>query len=152
MGLKRGGSYSLEVKDTAQAHSSLEELGYKLTGRTQSLFESTAYKTLGTSAKLSGNAKVLHVLRQEMRGDTPVITVSPEPPQFGVFFDGTGNDIQNALADPKDDDAPTNVAKLWELYPVVSQGNISSHYSEGIGTRAGQPDDAGVRGRTNATA
>ena len=141
MGLKRGGSYSLEVKDTAPAHSSLEELAYKLTGRTQSLFETTAYKTLGTSAKLGGKAKVLHVLRQEMRGDTPVITVSPEPPQFGVFFDGTGNDLQNDLADPNDDRAPTNVAKLWELYRHQSDGVTQRWYVEGIGTHAGQPDD-----------
>ena len=141
MGLKRGGSYSLEVKDTAQAHSSLEELGYKLTGCTQSLFETAAYKALGTSAKLNGKAKVLHVLRQEMRGDTPVITVSPEPPQFGVFFDGTGNNLRNDLADPNDDRAPTNVAKLAKLYPRLNNGTVSNTYVEGVGTHAGQPDD-----------
>ncbi|MGA7306586.1 MAG: DUF2235 domain-containing protein, partial [Rhodothermales bacterium] len=90
------------------------------------------------SAKLSGEAKVLYVLRQEMRGDTPVITVSPEPPQFGVFFDGTGNDMQNALADSKDDDAPTNVAKLFKLYRTDADSPLGAHYNDGVGTHPGE--------------
>ncbi|MGA7306802.1 MAG: DUF2235 domain-containing protein, partial [Rhodothermales bacterium] len=74
-------------------------------------------------------------------GDTPVITVSPEPPQFGVFFDGTGNDMQNALADPKDDDAPTNVAKLYVLYRKNQQGTQDAHYEEGVGTHPGESNN-----------
>jgi hypothetical protein len=54
--------------------------------------------------------------------------------QFGVFFDGTGNnkDVDMQCAD--DDFEPTNVAKLFELYPEEDVLGLGRHYVKGIGT------------------
>ena len=76
----------------------------------------------------------LWLLRHEVRGDTVVLTVSPRPPRFGVFFDGTGNDLFRDLRDPHDEYEPTNVGKLHELYPHQAQGVVQKLYVRGIGT------------------
>jgi hypothetical protein len=74
---------------------------------------------------------------------TPVITVALDVPQFGLFFDGTGNNVDNAL-DPKlsrdgTEDAPTNIPKLHRLYRT--EGLFERHYETGIGTRTGKPNN-----------
>ena len=87
-----------------------------------------------------GNGPLLYVLNHELQGTTPVITVSPELPQYGVFFDGSSNNLCNDIADPNDDRAPTNVVKLYELYPRQPGGTLEKVYSAGVGTQAGQSD------------
>lgn len=69
-------------------------------------------------------------------------TVEQEEPdqvvvQLGVFFDGTGNryDVDRACAE--DDNEPTNVAKLFELYGVGGQERL---YLEGVGTNDEVPE------------
>ncbi len=61
--------------------------------------------------------------------------------RMGVFFDGTNNnqwrDWPNGIADSKtpdkDDNGPTNVAKLWYLY--IDIGDIQKRvYHHGVGT------------------
>ena len=61
-----------------------------------------------------------------------------EPPSFGVFFDGTGNNRLNDIQDSTDGKEPTNVVKLFELYPF--QKYQSRYYAEGIGTKAHESD------------
>ncbi|REL28675.1 DUF2235 domain-containing protein [Thalassotalea euphylliae] len=67
------------------------------------------------------------------------LTLLPEPPCFGVFFDGTGNNLTNDSQDPNDDKEPTNIAKLYELYPRLERAK-ERFYSEGIGTQAFEND------------
>jgi hypothetical protein len=74
---------------------------------------------------------------------TPVITVALDVPQFGLFFDGTGNNVDNAL-NPKlsqdgAEDAPANIPKLHRLYGT--EGPFGRHYEIGIGTRTGRPNN-----------
>ena len=66
------------------------------------------------------------------------ITLLAEPPSFGVFFDGTGNNRLNDIQDSTDGKEPTNVVKLFELYPF--QKYQSRYYAEGIGTKAHESD------------
>ncbi|MBB1336076.1 MULTISPECIES: T6SS phospholipase effector Tle1-like catalytic domain-containing protein, partial [unclassified Pseudoalteromonas] len=66
------------------------------------------------------------------------ITLLAEPPSFGVFFDGTGNNRLNDIQDSTDANEPTNVVKLFELYPF--QKYQSRYYVEGIGTKANESD------------
>ncbi|KAF7773700.1 hypothetical protein PCIT_a0004 [Pseudoalteromonas citrea] len=67
------------------------------------------------------------------------LTLLTEPPSFGVFFDGTGNNRINDNIDLEDDKEPTNITKLYELYP---RGELygDSYYVEGIGTEAYKSD------------
>ncbi|MDH4274721.1 MAG: DUF2235 domain-containing protein [Gammaproteobacteria bacterium] len=67
------------------------------------------------------------------------VTVKIPSPQLGVFFDGTGNNLFNDNQDSNDDKAPTNIGKLYELYPR-DEKLINRQYIEGIGTQAGQAD------------
>lgn len=60
----------------------------------------------------------------------------PSIPRFGLFCDGTGNNMFNALRDARDDDEPTNVAKLYQLYKVIA-GVTGKHYEIGVGTATG---------------
>ena len=66
------------------------------------------------------------------------ITLLAEPPSFGVFFDGTGNNRLNDIQNSTDAKEPTNVVKLFELYPVKAFQD--RHYEEGIGTKANESD------------
>ncbi len=66
------------------------------------------------------------------------LTLLAEPPCFGVFFDGTGNNRFNDIQDSTDSKEPTNVVKLFELYPF--QTYKSRYYAEGIGTKANKSD------------
>ncbi|WP_199609909.1 T6SS phospholipase effector Tle1-like catalytic domain-containing protein [Flocculibacter collagenilyticus] len=81
----------------------------------------------------------MQLLNHQVNGNGyPEITLLAQPPTFGVFFDGTGNNRINDNKVIGDDKEPTNVAKLYELYNI---GNyIGYHYSEGIGTKAGKSD------------
>lgn len=72
--------------------------------------------------------------------------------RIGVFFDGTNNnqwrDWPNGIADSrtpdKDDNGPTNVAKLWYLYREI--GDIQKRvYHHGVGT-----DSHGITGMDRA--
>lgn len=74
--------------------------------------------------------------------------------RMGVFFDGTNNnqwrDWPNGVADSrtpdKDDNGPTNVAKLWYLYTDI--GDIQKRvYHHGVGT-----DSHRIRGMAQAGA
>ncbi|WP_028693827.1 T6SS phospholipase effector Tle1-like catalytic domain-containing protein [Pseudomonas cremoricolorata] len=74
--------------------------------------------------------------------------------RIGVFFDGTGNNLANALPDTPESpaqprsgsyaNAPSNVALLHGLYPRGAQLRADVHYLslylEGIGTRQGAAD------------
>lgn len=68
------------------------------------------------------------------------IKVTNRPPQFGVFFDGTGNNFSNDIARWDDDKEPTNVSKLFLLYPIKDEHFISKTYIPGIGTEANRDD------------
>ena len=57
---------------------------------------------------------------------------------LGCFFDGTGNNRFNDIQDSTDSKEPTNVVKLFELYPIKTFQN--RHYEEGIGTKANKSD------------
>ena len=70
-----------------------------------------------------------------------LIKVTNRPPQFGVFFDGTGNNLANDIARWDDDREPTNIAKLYLLYPQKPEWYISARYIEGVGTKAGEEDN-----------
>jgi hypothetical protein len=67
------------------------------------------------------------------------LTLLAEPPCFGVFFDGTGNNRFNDIQDSTDSKEPTNVVKLFELYPRGDEF-IDAYYIEGIGTKANKSD------------
>lgn len=67
------------------------------------------------------------------------IKVTNRPPQFGVFFDGTGNNATNDVLNPYDRE-PTNIAKLYLLYPQKPEWHVSARYIEGVGTEAGKDD------------
>ena len=54
--------------------------------------------------------------------------------QFGVFFDGTGNNRQVDMQCADDDYEPTNIAKLFELYPQQDALGLGKAYIKGIGT------------------
>jgi len=73
-----------------------------------------------------------------LQGHIPQLTLMPAPPQFGVFFDGTGNNKTNDNVDLNDDKEPTNIAKLSELYRTDDY--TQWYYEEGIGTRAHEKD------------
>jgi len=73
-----------------------------------------------------------------VKGHIPQLTFMPTPPQFGLFFDGTGNNKTNDNVDLNDDKEPTNIAKLSELY--VRNDYSYSYYEEGIGTKAHEKD------------
>ena len=67
------------------------------------------------------------------------VSVSIPSPQIGVFFDGTGNNLFNDIQYLSDDKEPTNISKLFTLYPLDVE-YIRRVYIEGIGTKAGEPD------------
>ncbi|PWK53801.1 T6SS phospholipase effector Tle1-like catalytic domain-containing protein [Pleionea mediterranea] len=54
--------------------------------------------------------------------------------QFGVFFDGTGNNRQVDMQCADDDYEPTNIAKLFELYPQQDTQGTGAAYIKGVGT------------------
>ena len=73
----------------------------------------------------------------------PTPTSEPNQAQYGVFFDGTGN---NYFVDKKYDDdtyEPTNIAKLYELYFQGQEQRIGKQYVNGIGTRDVDLDKSG---------
>lgn len=67
------------------------------------------------------------------------IKITNRPPQFGVFFDGTGNNATNDYFNYVEK-RPTNIAKLYHLYPQKPEWYISATYVQGIGTQAGEKD------------
>jgi len=67
------------------------------------------------------------------------LTLLNQPPSFGVFFDGTGNNLTNDNKKLDDEKEPTNVAKLFELYPFDDYR--FRYYVEGIGTKANKKDN-----------
>jgi hypothetical protein len=69
-----------------------------------------------------------------------LIKVTDRPPQFGVFFDGTGNNFKNDIARWDDDKEPTNVSKLHLLYPFDLELFINKTYIDGVGTTVGEED------------
>ena len=69
-----------------------------------------------------------------------LIKVTDRPPQFGVFFDGTGNNFKNDIARWDDDKEPTNVSKLHLLYPDEKEHFIGATYIDGVGTKVGEDD------------
>ncbi|WCN09608.1 T6SS phospholipase effector Tle1-like catalytic domain-containing protein [Marinomonas mediterranea] len=55
--------------------------------------------------------------------------------RLGVFFDGTGqNRINDEYKEKRGDTSRTNVARLFELYPIIP-GRSDKIYIQGIGTR-----------------
>lgn len=54
--------------------------------------------------------------------------------QFGLFFDGTGNNYNVDRQSANDQYEPTNIAKLFELYKQDDNKAIGKHYVNGIGT------------------
>jgi len=54
--------------------------------------------------------------------------------QFGLFFDGTGNNYEVDRLTPNDEYEPTNIAKLFELYNETPDKGIGKHYINGVGT------------------
>ena len=80
--------------------------------------------------------------------------ITPVTLRFGVFFDGTGNNLNNVM--PVDApvgkggsyaNALSNVALLHALYPVQganADGTMAflKRYVEGVGTLAGEADHA----------
>ena len=96
-------------------------------------------------------------------GSTPIPT--PATLRVGVFFDGTGNNLHNAMAvdEPRGSygNALSNVALLHALYPAGeadADGTLVflKRYVEGVGTLAGEADHAYAaatgRGRTGVEA
>lgn len=65
--------------------------------------------------------------------------LGPYWPQFGLFFDGTGNNLSNDLAG-RSSNAPSNVGKLSRLYINQPGSLIESGYVEGVGTTSGEGD------------
>lgn len=94
--------------------------------------------------------------------------LTPVTLRFGVFFDGTGNNLHNATAEGEQGDkggsygnALSNVALLHALYPADAAGAdgpqaFLKRYVEGVGTLAGEADhvyaSATGHGRTGAEA
>lgn len=94
--------------------------------------------------------------------------LTPVTLRFGVFFDGTGNNLHNATAEGEQGDkggsygnALSNVALLHALYPAdaaCADGPQAflKRYVEGVGTLAGEADhvyaSATGHGRTGAEA
>ncbi|HBM66878.1 MAG TPA: type IV secretion protein Rhs [Pseudomonas sp.] len=92
--------------------------------------------------------------------------LTPVTLRFGVFFDGTGNNLHNATAEGEQGDkggsygnALSNVALLHALYPADAAGAdgpqaFLKRYVEGVGTQAGEADhvyaSATGHGRTGA--
>ncbi len=68
------------------------------------------------------------------------INVTNRPPQFGVFFDGSGNNLTNDTARTDDNKEPTNVSKLYLIYPQKDEHFISKAYIPGVGTTANRDD------------
>ncbi len=66
--------------------------------------------------------------------------IGPDP-VFGVFFDGTNNNKINAVKSAVDDDSPTNVAKLYEIYNLKKLEYVDRYYQEGVGTITGKNND-----------
>lgn len=80
-----------------------------------------------------------YVLRHEKNSDGQVtLVVSVDPPQFGVFFDGTGNNLYNDVN--REDRAPTNIAKLYNLHFGKERRTADRFYGAGIGTETGGED------------
>ncbi|MBK9262778.1 MAG: DUF2235 domain-containing protein [Polyangiaceae bacterium] len=72
--------------------------------------------------------------------------------RIGVFFDGTGNNYHkdknttDPMNPPKDGRAPSNVAKLWEVYK--EEGTILKKlYHHGVGTDSEVPKGVGTSER-----
>ena len=76
-----------------------------------------------------------HLIEHDGRGTMPVLKISPEPPQIGLFFDGTANNLQNDLKGLSGR-APTNIGKLSLLYPESDLFERS--YIPGTGTTTGK--------------
>jgi hypothetical protein len=70
---------------------------------------------------------VLRPLGTDLAGYRFTLTIATQPPRFGLFFDGTGNNLHNDNARQDDTKAPTNVAKLFELYPKEERGLRDAH-------------------------
>ncbi|SEP20004.1 T6SS phospholipase effector Tle1-like catalytic domain-containing protein [Aquisalimonas asiatica] len=86
-----------------------------------------------------------HVLDHDKDArDTVTLTIAVDPPQFGAFFDGTGNNLYNDAK--RDDRAPTNVGKLSELHPGDDEALMEKVYSIGVGGDADGPLDLADRG------
>jgi len=113
-------------------------------GKSHTVFVNKLHPTLKEQQdSLFRNQKVnapVFVIDYQVNGDLPIITLSPEPPQMGIFFDGTGNNMSNDNADLNDADAPTNIVKLFELYNISSSELIQKRYYDGVGTEAGKPN------------
>jgi len=72
-----------------------------------------------------------------------VLNTGPAP-TFGVFFDGTNNNYKNDKITDGNDNSPSNITKLWELYKQDER--IDKHYEHGVGTTTGKANsdlDAG---------
>jgi len=78
-----------------------------------------------------------YVTKRTKKEGKTLICVSNQPPQFGVFFDGTGNNLYNDSQSWTDDNEPTNIAKLYALYPRSGADFVNSFYIDGIGTSPG---------------
>jgi len=94
--------------------------------------------------KLSTHSCNFYIGKIERRQGTPIVTMTNSPPQYGVFFDGTGNNLYNDSSSFLDAKEPTNIAKLYLLYNYTPGRNmhryVSSHYEPGIGTTSGKAD------------
>jgi hypothetical protein len=124
----------------------LEENGaYSLTlfqgSDQQTVFEGLPFPILAEPGSLhhfipAGEHSRLFLLDHRLRGERPLLRIGLEAPQFGIFADGTGNNAHNDMA--HETQAPTNVAKLFDLYPRIEKGLINRYYIPGIGTRTGE--------------
>ncbi|RFA27250.1 hypothetical protein CAI21_14470, partial [Alkalilimnicola ehrlichii] len=122
--LEAGNSYTLTAVHRAERRAVFEHVPFAVLAEPGKLHEHL--DTLDDDA-------LLHLLDHHKRGDRPILRASLEAPQFGVFSDGTDN---NRFRDREHETKrPTNVAKLYELYPQVDSGAISRFYVPGVGTR-----------------
>ncbi|RFA25178.1 hypothetical protein CAI21_19605 [Alkalilimnicola ehrlichii] len=119
--LKEGDAYTLTAVHRAERKAVFEHVPFAILAEPGKLHEHL--DTLDDDA-------LLHLLDHHKRGDRPILRASLEAPQFGVFADGTDN---NRFRDREHETKrPTNVAKLYELYPRFYDGTLSSFYISGV--------------------
>jgi len=80
-------------------------------------------------------------LNQTPGDNGPKINISNRVPHFGIFFDGTGNNLFNDLKDATGDRSPTNIGKLSLLYGHTYEPTSGAHYIDGVGTVPGHQNN-----------
>ncbi|RFA29413.1 hypothetical protein CAI21_10155 [Alkalilimnicola ehrlichii] len=125
--LKEGDAYTLTAVHRAERRAVFEHIPFAILAEPGKLHE---------HLDTPDDDALLHILDHQKRGDRPILRASLEAPQFGLFADGTDN---NRSRDREHETKrPTNVAKLYELYPEIIGGAVRRRYVEGVGTRNGE--------------